>query len=153
MEKKFLFALAIFMNVILFSCHEKSVEVTATKIIKNASEVDLSIEVFDQGRVVESISIDRSKADTTVAQCYTDDYGGLAGATCSQFSWHAEDSLWVTFSDSKRLRYCANFITDECNVNGKNILILQRGGYEFQSKWTYIFEITEDDYDAAIQIE
>lgn len=141
----------LLLTFIISTC-DQSDQVFVTRIIKNASDYNIILDVYQSGSIIDNKSILKLEADTLKAKCATDHTGTVVGSTCNSGTyWGDADSVVVIFDNARFIRYCRDFVSDEsCNANGKNIMIFPlHGGYEVVKRNYFLFEITNEDYDVA----
>lgn len=140
------FFLTIVVTILFVSCDPGEV-FNVTRIIANNTSHDLSIEVYRDEELSESYSIKAFESDTTSGTCST----GPA-ELCFGDGWehHGADSVIVSFNDERAITYCGTSFG--CLINGKSIMD-SLFDFEKVDKNTFLFEITNEEYDVAIPFE
>jgi hypothetical protein len=133
----------------LISCREQENTFEVTRIIKNDTDYSLQISVYGSGLIYEQVKIGENSADTANSLCVVE---RSRLASCKVDWSFVADSVQVIFDDQKELIYCSTSMG--CNINDKNIVSLDVllpnvGGYEKIAENSYVFTLTEEDYEAA----
>jgi len=132
-----------------------------SRVIANNSPVEVRIEVYDAGRVVETFSIASGGQNQKHEVCKT----LLASTTCDYMSgrdirWSSRivDSVTIVYEEMKKQTYCG--VGPVCNKEERNIMALplfeenneQNTGYvktiEGDTQ-VFTFTLTEEDYENA----
>ena len=145
----------ILLCSVTVSCEEKNCGFQATRTILNSTSHDLEIRLFYENVETDSFVILANSSDSRDFNCYLT-FCTLVRTSCQEPLWSYErDSSVVIFGNERYISYCSNSL--DCQVNSKNILGLNvytsGSGYVMTEEKTFVFEITEEDYNTATIIE
>ncbi len=139
----------LFVIISLSSSCDSASSFEVVRIIKNETDHNIEISVFQEGETIETISIRPFESDTAKTIC-AEERGRVA--SCDVVWSIDEDSVTLVFNQEKYITYCSTQFG--CLINEKNILALNpfgnnKDGYIDNSSKFFTFPVTQEDYDQA----